>query len=527
MTTETTTVSPPVPAHTALIRRLSVLDARWFDLAFYAIWVVVLAYILFAFWGQTYDDVFLAFQYARNIERGDGFVFNIGEHFLGTPAPLFVLLLVIFHKILSFLTIPQISSIISGLGLAGTGMALYQMGRRYDQRLIGVIAAMLVIFNPLTLLVFGGETPLYLAFITTAIYCYLAERHALAAILLGLALMNRTEALVPMGILFCLYLLDRRRLPIRMIVISLTVLAPWLVYAFWEFGSPLTSSFTAKVSQVAAGAERYPFGLLHWLYNIILQQQPLFWAALPLMMLGLAGLIFTTRPWRIVVAWTVLQTVAYACLPIPFYHWYAAQIGVFAAVLIAVGAVELPRLLHRTALALAGGTTAILGRQWLHVRNIVLVLVVLTLPVTIYAHLLTARGYQKAWPHGPANALYQRTGEWFAAHTPPGSRIAYLEIGQIAFYSDRYIIDTLGLVTPGVAPYVAKSEWLWPMLRYKPDYIIYNPMFKDWTDSDAIFNQQWFKNGFRKVAEIEVPPYPFPLSIYQRQSGAIIPDPTE
>jgi hypothetical protein len=446
-----------------------------------------------------------------------------------------VLLLVLVHRLLPFITIPQTGTIISGLGLVGAGMTLYQMGRRYDQRLIGAIAAVLVIFNPLTILVFGGETPLYLAFITAAIYCYLAERHALAAILLGLALMNRTEALVPMGILFGLYLLDRRRLPIRMVAISLAVLAPWLAYAFWQFGSPLTNSFTAKVSQVQAGAERYPFGLLRWLQNIILQQHPLFWVALLLMLLGVFALLFTTRPWRIVVAWTVLQTVAYACLPIPFYHWYAAQVGMLAAILVALGAVEVPRLFHRTALALAsgsldvqaGGATAALSKQWLRARTIALVLVALALPVTIYAHLLTARGYEKAWPHGPSNALYQRTGEWFAANTPPGSRIAYLEIGQIAFYSDRYIIDTLGLVTPGVAPQVAKSNWLWPMLRYKPDYIIYNPMFKDWTDSDAIFKQKWFKDGFHKVAQIEVPPYPYPLSIYERQPGAVIPDPAE
>jgi len=531
MSTESTTFAPPLPAQSTLIRRLSAINPRWFDLAFYALWFIALVYILFAYWGQSYDDVFLAFRYAQHIERGDGFVFNTGEHFLGTPAPLFVLLLVICHKLLPFLTIPQTGSIISGLGLAGAGMALYQMGQSYHQRLIGALAAMMVIFNPLTILVFGGETPLYLAFITTAILCYLAERYTLAAILLGLALMNRTEALVPMGMLFGLYLFDRRRLPIRMIVVGGVVLAPWLAYAFWEFGSPLTNSFTAKVSQVQAGAERYPFGLLRWLQSVILQQHPLFWAALPLALLGVVALLFTTRPWRIVVAWTSLQTVAYACLPIPFYHWYAAQVGVLAAVLVALAAVEAPRLFHRTALALAGSAPAeqagVLGRQWLRARNLTLALAALTLPVTIYAHLLTARGYQKAWPHSPANAIYQRTGEWFAANTPPGSRIAYLEIGQIAFYSDRYIIDTLGLVTPGVAPRVAKSNWLWPMLRYKPDYIIYNPMFKDWTDSDAIFKQKWFKDGFRKVAQIEMPPYPAPLSIYQRQPGAVIPDPAE
>ena len=508
-------------------------DQRWLDYVFYLVWLGMLGYLVFAYWGQSYDDVFLAFRYAKNIEAGYGFVFNRGEHFLGTPAPLFVLLLVMLHKLLPFITIPQVGSLISGGGLAWTCMAVYQIARVSGQRFVGIIAALLIASNPFTLLVLGGETPLYLAFVTTAILCYITERYCMAAFLLGLALMNRTEALVPIGLLFGLYVLQQRRIPTRMLLICVLTITPWIVFAVWQFGSPLTNSFSAKVSQVQAGAVRYPFGLLHWLQNVILATQPGLWAALPLLFLGILALAFTSSAWHIIVAWTVLQTVAYSLLPIPFYHWYAAQIGVLFAVLVALGTVEAPRILRRTAHALAlqsqisGAPHNTLGRPWLLVYSVTLVVVTLTLPFTIYIHGRIARGYQQAWPHGPANAIYQRAGEWFAANTPPDARIAYLEIGQIAFYSDRYIIDTLGLVTPEVSVQVARSNWLWPVLRYKPDYIIYNPMFKDWTDSDAIFNETWFTDGFQKVAEIALPPYPTPLMIYQRKPGAIIPDPVE
>lgn len=507
---------------------------RWIDIAAFCAFSASFIYLTIGFWGQSYDDVFLAFRYAKNIEQGYGFVFNPGEHFLGTPAPLFVLLLVVLHKLLPFFTIPQVGTLISAFGLSGTGLALYLIGRQAQQRLIGALAALLTVFNPLTLLVFGGETPLYLGFITGAIWCYLGDRRDAAAVLLGLALMNRSEALVPIGLLLGLAALERRRIPWRMLLVSAATLAPWVIFAVWQFGSPLTNSFTAKISQVAAGAERYPFGLARWIQNIILGPQPLFWASLPLIGLGLAALPSSARPWRIVVAWTTLQTIAYACLPIPFYHWYAAQVGVCAAVLTALGAVALPQLLRRTALALSEAAersapdmhdAQTLGRLWQRLHVAALVLAAVALPLTAAAHLSTVRGYQKAWPHGPGNQIYQRAGEWFAANTPPGARIAYLEIGQIAFYSDRYIIDTLGLVTPEVAPHVGRSEWLWPLLRYKPDYIIYNPMFKDWTDGKTILKQPWFKQDFHKVAEISAPPYPTPLMIYQRQPGASIPDP--
>ncbi|GAB4196214.1 MAG: hypothetical protein OHK0022_13510 [Roseiflexaceae bacterium] len=509
--------------------RLGVRTLHWADAAFLVAWVAALLYLIVAFWGQSYDDVFLAFRYAKNIEQGYGFVFNPGEHFLGTPAPLFVLLLVLGHTLLPFLTIPQVGTLISAAGLACTGGALYLIGRQQQQRLVGALAALLAVFNPLTLLVFGGETPLYLAFITTAIWCYTSARYDQAAVLLGLALMNRSEALVPIGLLLGLATLERRRLPLRMLLITALTLAPWLLFAFWQFGSPLTNSFTAKISQVAAGAERYPFGLVRWIQQIVLTPDSLFWAVLPLLLLGAVSLVFTGRAWRLIVAWTALQTVAYACLPIPFYHWYAAQVGVLAAVLAALGAVELPGLLRRTARALASAPPEglSLARQWTRLYRVALVVVALMLPPALYAHLSTTRGYQKAWPHGPSNQIYQQAGEWFAANTPPDARIAYLEIGQIAFYSDRYIIDTLGLVTPEVAPQIAKSNWLWPLLRYKPDYIIYNPMFKDWTDGKALLRQEWFQTGFHKVAEIALPPYPTPLEIYQRLPDASIPDPVE
>jgi hypothetical protein len=135
------------------------------------------------------------------------------------------------------------------------------------------------------------------------------------------------------------------------------------------------------------------------------------------------------------------------------------------------------------------------------------------------------RDYDRRWPHNQANELYTKAGLWFAQNTPPNSRIAYLEIGQIAFYADRYIIDTLGLVTPGVAAEVAKRNWLWPLQHYKPDYVIYNELFNRWSDSAAIFKESWFNQGFREVARISTESYPVPLIVYGRLAGAAIPDP--
>jgi hypothetical protein len=97
------------------------------------LWLIVcsliFAYLTTSFWGETYDDVFLAYQYAKNIEAGRGFVFNTGEHFLGTPAPFFVALLVGVHTMLPALSLPQIGTLISSAGLSIAAYSLFALGR--------------------------------------------------------------------------------------------------------------------------------------------------------------------------------------------------------------------------------------------------------------------------------------------------------------------------------------------------------------------------------------------------------------
>jgi hypothetical protein len=121
----------------------------------------------------------------------------------------------------------------------------------------------------------------------------------------------------------------------------------------------------------------------------------------------------------------------------------------------------------------------------------------------------------------PANQLYSATGKWFFANSEPGSSIAYIEIGQIGYYSDRNIIDILGLVTPGASDRVKKSNFIWAYLNYQPDYIIYNPMFSSWIG--VILNESWFKESYTEVERLTSPGYPETLIIYKKHPGARLP----
>jgi hypothetical protein len=63
-------------------------------------------------------------------------------------------------------------------------------------------------------------------------------------------------------------------------------------------------------------------------------------------------------------------------------------------------------------------------------------------------------------------------------HTAENAKIAAVEIGTIGWYSDRHIIDILGLVNPLNARFIGErrfEEWL---NHYSPDYIlIHDPLW--------------------------------------------------
>ncbi len=491
--------------------------------------VAIFVYLTTAFWGETYDDVFLAYQYAKNIEAGHGFVFNVGEHFLGTPAPLFVALLVGVHKLLPHLSLLQIGTIVSSAGLSIAAYALFALGRTTGGILLSATIALVAVFNPFSLLVLGGESPLYLALITSAFLALAYRRHALVGMLLGFALMSRTEALIPLGVIVLWLVFTTRVIPLRLLLATIFTTLPWIIFATWEFGSPLTNSFIAKVSQVTSGRKPFPFGFARWFQTVIFGEHPLLLLALIPAGVGFISLLKSHSAFRIVAVWGVAQTLAYCCLPIPFYHWYAAHVGILGAILVAFGGIAAPAELFagrpknaRESLAKEFYEKLLSTPRW--VRASISTCCVIGLALTVATLGTITRAYDRRWPHNQANELYTKAGLWFAQNTPPNSRIAYLEIGQIAFYADRYIIDTLGLVTPGVAAQVAKRNWLWPLQHYKPDYIIYNELFTRWPDSAAIFQESWFNKGFNEVARISTESYPVALIVYGRLAGTTIPD---
>jgi hypothetical protein len=496
------------------------------------------AYITAVNLPNTYDDALITYRYAYNVASGVGFVYNPGEWFLGTTAPLYGLLLGCIGFLVGPHNIPLISAVICGLSLALTGAALYRYGQLHSQALCGLLAGLFFVANPLLLATFGGEMLFQVALIAWAFVLYRLDRTLAVAVLLALATLTRPDGLLAAVVIGVHFLVTRRRIPWREAACAVIILLPFVLLAWAVYGSPLPATLGAKLAQRDSGLwPAFGKGMFEWLRAFTMQASSPLFPLLPaapnairylfFIALGLPALVLF-RFWLLPLAWVLLYLLAYQALNVPFYHWYivpavfglmicaaAGVAGVVAAATYVYGRFLTghPISGDRSAQAVNASERDLLSRLPVAKLNAALgVFAVLLLLPGIVAPLGDLQ--RLALQPDPAEEQYQRTGQWLAANTPPGSSVGYFEIGYLGYYAQRPIVDPLGLLDPRIVPHVAQRDFTWAYEHYRPTYIVQNQrIFVEYIGK--IVNEPWFKQEYREVAQIAEPGYP-PLIIYRR-----------
>ena len=499
------------------------------------------AYIAVVNLPNTYDDALITYRYAYNVASGVGFVYNPGEWFLSTTAPLYGLLLGCIGFLVGPNSIPLISAVISGLSLALTGAALYRYGQLHRQALCGLLAGLFFVANPLLLATFGGEMLFQVALIAWAFVLYRLDRTLSSALLLALATLTRPDGLLAAVVIGVHFLVMRRRFPWREAACAAIVLLPFVLLAWAVYGSPLPATFGAKLAQRDSGLwPTFGKGMFEWLRAFTMQGSSPIYPRLPaapnairyilFVALGLPALVLF-RFWLLPLVWVVLYLLAYQALNVPFYHWYIVP-AVFGLMILAASGVAgvvaaatyaYTRFLTRQAIiddrsakAVKASEHGLLSHFPVAKLNGALgVLALLLLLPGIVAQLGDLQ--RLALQPDPAEEQYQRTGQWLAANTPPGSSVGYFEIGYLGYYAQRPIVDPLGLLDPLIMPHAARREFTWAYEHYRPTYIVQNQrIFVEYIGK--IVNEPWFKQEYREVAQIAEPGYP-PLIIYRRTAA--------
>jgi arabinofuranosyltransferase len=441
------------------------------------------------FW-YAYDDAFITYRFARNLATGAGLVYNPGEWHLGTTAPLYALVLGILGKLAGPDTIPFFGGLISSLSLTLGGLALAAFGRQHRAPLAGIFAGMFYVTNPMMFVTFAGEMPPQMALILWGLVAYRAERVHTAAALLACAALTRPDGLLAAAVVVGYDVVMRRRIIWRAWLVFAAIVAPFVIATWIVYGSPLPGTLSAKLAQRDSGYWPTYFGkgLRGWLQAFLLASVDgprieflsidpgtlSFWTTIGV--LAIAGYRF----WALPFVWIILFVLIYRTMKVPFYHWYAAPALVGLSIVTGAGLAAMLSLARRALplkrvegpLLVTAGTALVVLAGYPYLN---------ALPQTAKAH--------------PAIEVYIAAGRWLHDHTPANASVGYYEIGFIGYYSERPVVDSLGLVDPSIPPHVARRDLAWAFRERRPAYILQKP---EAGALNSFADEPWFKAEYRE-----------------------------
>lgn len=476
------------------------------------------------------DDSYITYRYARNVARGLGPVFNPGERVEGYTNFLWMMLLASLAVIgLSFEVIIPLSQVIGVLCGAGIIALFYLVLRRYSRGppLAAALAPLLLAANGSFAYwcVSGMETPLFSLLLVAAAWHWLraAEgcgpeptgRLVTASVLLGLSALTRPEGAMFFA-LFALHFAVRRLADrslftraalgrLGLFVLPFVVLvAPLYAWRLAYYGYFFPNTFYAKTGASAdylrAGVEylwfflrAYGFWGLAVLVPVALAAwrkrlrpaDPLFFCLLllavhALYVVWVGGDVL--RNWRFFV-------------PVLFLFYFLLVEGVWL--------LPLPR---------AAGALLLLG----------------LVPLTFYGPFIRPRNVRQEitrnlqLEHGLVNKM-TATGRWLRDRLGEDDWFACTTIGAVSYYSDRNMVDMLGL-TDGVIAHqpeaILESDWHWKERNYNtahvlgrdPVYIYFSTGVKPSAEAErALFLRPRFRRGY----------FACPVTVTTRQDGQV------
>ena len=228
-------------------------------LAIYLLLTTIVIFEAFSRWG--YDDPFITYRYAANLQHGLGFVYNPAERVLSTTTPLFTLLLALLGNL--WPDLPRLANLLGAFSLAMGGLFLWDLAHSWRAPLVGWSGLLLYPTFPLLISTLGSETLLSLAFCLGAFAFYARRRYPLTAVCVALAILTRPDGILVAFILAVHYFLRiRRPVPWLALALFLGLTIPWFTFAWVYFGSPLPATLAVKQHQGAmAISQRFAPGL--------------------------------------------------------------------------------------------------------------------------------------------------------------------------------------------------------------------------------------------------------------------------
>jgi arabinofuranosyltransferase len=423
-------------------------------------------------WGFSLDDSWIHATVARNLADGHGYSFNPGEPTGGSTSPLYTFLLAGLFAIVGP-TLWAAKSIGIAAHIAAAVLLFRSLGAALPaSRWINFTLAVATAASPSLLwaAVSGMEISLYILLFVIGLQCYLKEKYVLATTFWCLGVWVRPDGVV----LAILAVVFPRGTPIRRAAVFLGLLVPYVLFNLAVGHSLFPASVAAKAHW--AGFD------VHHIVKFLGAQEP-FWGIAaksfgtvlhsPLLIAGavIGGLVGGSAC-RLLLAYTVLVELGFALVaadPGP-QHRYVIPLIPAVAILAAFGwhgALARVQLHAKAAAQLLTGA-------------LILAPVPAALPRMAEAH---------GWNVQNINGMHRFLGESMRRLTSPSDTLATNDIGAIGFFSRRYVVDLVGMISPS-------NSLTANLTRYRPRYLILFPnWFRSEVQVDRATSNIYFEDG--------------------------------
>ncbi|MBV8659040.1 MAG: hypothetical protein JO142_14535 [Burkholderiales bacterium] len=410
--------------------------------------ILVVAYFSYLWRDYQLDDALIYLRYIKNFQHGLGLVYNPGEKFNGLTSPLFTYAVMASSFLTNNLQLATVAISALCMALAAIVAGKIFSSSRWEAVFTSVAIGSFKYFYT----TFGMETPLFLLLIAMSLYLYRIESRYFV-IALALLVITRSEGVflaIPMAVD---YVVRHRRLPrIGPLAAAIVIFLIPFAFNYLYYGSFLPATGDAKIGQGRSGfwGQGWIFFDCGFLIKYTFAANK--FAAVGGGLFAAYGLFSLARNRVAVVAFAffVLLLAFYGGLNIPNYHWYYAPFMFLAVIWACRGIWRLSSLLLR--------------HGWLDDRGFLFFLV-----AAFVVFVFTKVNPHEAWQR---QEDYVKVGEWLKRNTPANTSVGLVEIGTVGWYSDRYIIDILGLVNKHNAALIGNKDLYGWLAYYQPDYIL-------------------------------------------------------
>jgi hypothetical protein len=412
--------------------------------------------------GLPLDDAWIHLRFAMNLAAGEGLSFNPGEASAGATSPLWVAAL----AMLQFLPgdVARNAALLSGVSYVGAAvltslLVFVLLSRLDDQAAPGLrrgaaLAAGCAValcgrfaWSGLSGMEVGLAACLQLLSMLVLLQGDASQglrRPVIAAMLAGLSVLVRPEALLFLLLLLGLMVIGPRRHQGRrgwlvMAAAGMLPVLPWAIYCTALTGRPLPATFQPNLGGLGLPDAAYLTACLRQLFL----DNP---GAALLALAGAGGLFMAAMRCRnprllLPALWVISFPLAAAMVAPNLRHHgrYTMPLIPVIMALAAVGAVMLSLALVR-----------LMGRSDGKPRNIVAALLMMVLvagSLPVLPRWLTTYG----WDVQNIQHQHVAVGRWLADNTEADCHVATHDIGAIGVFSGCRVTDLIGLVSPKLA----------------------------------------------------------------------------